>query len=356
VDISSYIVVNKTAELLFLVIAMGIIAYYLWIIPSNTKTETRTIVVGLRVNLWVILAVCIGLLLLTSLAGLALRTAAMAEVPLTEAIPLLTTTIFNTMYGKLWMYRMTALVLLISLWVIHWLHFESQKSVYASLAAIIVFVFTLSASGHAGEDGVFSLLNIINSVHILGALLWGGIIIISALVILPYLVKSAGTRAPDVIAEVSLKMSTLAGIALALVVVPGVYNAWILLGNIAGLWQSLFGQILFVKIVFVVFMAGLGALNRYAYVPSIQAEMGQPIPATFIPIPEFIVARGRSNPLHFFRRSLWLEAGLLIVVLVLAAALSQQTPAAHEQEAEHSALLIEINQSHVASLSTRQFS
>ncbi len=331
-DISSYIVVNKIAELFFLVITMGVIAYYLWIIPSHKALETRTIVIGLRVNLWVILAVCLMFLLLTSILGLGLRTASMAEVSLTEAIPLLTTTLFKTLYGQLWLYRISALLILIVLWVVHWLRFDTQKPVFASLGLLVVVVFTLSASGHAGDDGVFAFLNILNSIHILGALLWGGIILVGVFIILPKLIESSEVRVPDIIAQVSIRMSTVAGVALALVIVPGVYNAWILLGSIEGIWQSLFGQLLFFKVLLVGVMAGLGALNRYAYVPSIQREMGQDIPSVLIPIPESIARRGRINPLAYFRRSLWQEAALLLAVLILAAILSQQTPAAHEPE------------------------
>ncbi|VAW83807.1 hypothetical protein MNBD_GAMMA16-1232, partial [hydrothermal vent metagenome] len=231
-DISNYIVINKIAELLFLVSAMGVFAYYLWIVPSHKDVETRMIVTGLKVNLWVFLAACLVLLLLTSIAGLTFRTASMAEVTLMEAIPLLTTTLFETMYGQLWLYRISALLLLIFLWAIHWLNFDSKNPVFASLALLFVVVCTLSASGHAGDDGVFSFLNILNSVHILGALLWGGIILVGVFIILPKLIKSTEERAPNVIAEVSSRMSTIAGIALALVIVPGVYNAWILLGSI----------------------------------------------------------------------------------------------------------------------------
>lgn len=339
-DISSYIVVNKIAELFFLVIATGVVAYYLWIIPSHKALETRTIVIGLRVNLWVLLAVCLVFLLLTSIAGLSLRTATMAEVSLAEAMPLLTTTLFKTMYGKLWLYRISALLILIFLWVVHWLNFDMQKPVFASLVLLVVVVFTLSASGHAGDDGVFSLLNMLNSVHILGALLWGGIILVGVFIILPKLIESNEVRVADVIAQVSLRMSMVAGIALALVVLPGVYNAWVLLGSIEGIWQSLFGQLLFVKVLLVGVMAGLGALNRYAYVPSIQREMGQELPFVLIPIPESIARRGRIDPLSYFRRSLWKEAALLLVVLILAATLSQQTPAAHEQDSHSMSMLL----------------
>src|SRR3569623_1849529 len=76
-------------------------------------------------------------------------------------------------------------------------------------------------------------------------------------------------------------------------------------------------------------MALLGARNRYRYVPAAQEYAGRPVPRTLFPLPRFIRIGGTLAAVLHFLRSLRWEMTLLIAVLALAAALSQQTPAIH---------------------------
>jgi putative copper export protein len=93
--------------------------------------------------------------------------------------------------------------------------------------------------------------------------------------------------------------------------------------------------LLVAKIALVAVMAAIGALNRYRYVPAIQRDTGRPEPRTLFTLPRFLRSHHDSTAVMHFFRSLRVEMTLLLGVLLLAAALSQQTPASH---AEHDTL------------------
>jgi putative copper resistance protein D len=207
----------------------------------------------------------------------------------------------------------------------------------AALAALTAIAATLSASGHSGDDGLLSPANIANSLHVIGGLLWGGIIIASISVIFPFLLR-AKEPLRELAAVVSLRLSTLAGAVLAVVLLPGLYNAWLQIGAWHGLWATLYGRLLVAKIALVGGMIILGAVNRYRYLPAIQRHAGHPEPRILLTLPRYFRASDEATSIPSFRRTLQVEGLLLIAVLTLAAALSQQTPAIHinhEHMADH---------------------
>jgi putative copper export protein len=196
---------------------------------------------------------------------------------------------------------------------------------------LTVIALTLSAAGHAGDDGVLSLANLADWLHIMGAFLWGGGILATAAIIFPLLLNAPQPER-ELAAFAGLRLSTLAGIALGLVLVSGMYNAWLQVGTWHGLWSTLYGRLLVAKLLLVAGMMALGAVNRYRYVPALQRHAGRPEPRMLVPVPGFLRSGNEGAAASHFLRSLWVEALLLVGVLILAAALSQQTPAAH---AEH---------------------
>ena len=172
------------------------------------------------------------------------------------------------------------------------------------------------------------MANLANSLHILGAFLWGGGIIATVAIIFPLLLH-APTPVREVVAIASLRLSTLAGTALGLVLIPGLYNAWLQIDSWHGLWSTVYGQVLMAKVALVMGMIVLGALNRYLYIPAIQRHVGRPEPRMLFTPPRFLRIRDETTSVPHFFRSLRVEAALLLGVLILAAVLSQQTPAVH---------------------------
>lgn len=330
-------VVAVTAfELFVLAAAVGAAAGALWILPRMDGGPV--LLSDPQRRLWKLLGLSALLFTLLSAAELLLRSAAMSELPLAEAAAAVPTVLFKTHYGDLWLARMAALTLLWIAWGVARFKPAGRAAPTVALLALAAVSYSLSSAGHAGDDGLFTLINLANTLHIVGALLWGGGIIVSVLIVFPALLWIDTPVARELVAASSLRLSTLAGVALALVLIPGVYNAWLLVGSWQALWDTTYGQLLSAKLLLVAAMMGLGALNRYRYVPAAQEYGGRPAPATLVPLPRFVRIAGTLAAVRHFVRSLRLEAMLLIAVLALAAALSQQTPAVHAEHddmAEH---------------------
>jgi len=332
-------VVTTAVELVLLAAAMGAAAGALWILPATTtEHHASQLLEELRLRLWKLLGVCLPILTIAALFELLLRTANMSETPLQEAYTQISIVLLKTHYGDLWLWRMGAVLLLWVVWGMQKRMLDKRILSTLGVLALATISFTLSTAGHAGDDGLFTLVNAANTLHIIGAFLWGGGIIALTLIVLPALLRSEhAAQGRALIADTSLRLSTLAAVALAMVVIPGVYNAWLLIGSWDRLVTTSYGQVLIAKVSLVGVMALLGALNRYRYVPAAQEYAGRPVPRTLFPLPRFIRIGGTLAAVLHFLRSLRWEMTLLIAVLALAAALSQQTPAIHVSHDDMSA-------------------
>jgi putative copper resistance protein D len=322
------IVITTGAELTVLATATGAVITDLWLLPPPLSGDSQPLLARQRLALWRLLGLCVMVFAAAAAVELVLRTASMSGLPLRQAYTEIDTVIFKTHYGRLWVWRAAAALALMIIWLSQRRHSAALSPPLGVLLAVIVIVVSLSAAGHGGDDGMLSTANIANTLHILGALLWGGGIVAFALVILPML-KRSPEPAQALLARSALRLSTLAGVALALTIVPGLYNAWSLVGSWQGLWSTRYGQLLIVKIILVAAMIALGAVNRYRYVPSLQIQAGHPPPHPWLPLPGFLRPSGaRASGIHFLR-SLRAEALVLLAILGMAAALSQEMPAAH---------------------------
>ena len=332
---NSALIITTGGELLILAAASGSVISHMWVLPTPASTASPPLVAQLRRGLWRLLGLCVLMLAVTAALELVLRTANMSELPLRLALGEIGTVLHKTHYGRLWLWRVAAVLCLGVIWLMQRRHSGARLLPVTAFAALIVSVISLSASGHGGDDGLLSSANIANSLHILGALVWGGAIIAFALLILPGLMRDRQATTQSLLAVSSLRLSSLAGFALAMTVVPGLYNAWSLVGSWHGLWSTLYGRLLVAKIILVTAMIALGAVNRYRYVPSLLVQAGRPLPRSMFPllhIPSTIADREIAK---YFLRSLKAEALLLVAILSLAATLSQEMPATH---AEHGKL------------------
>lgn len=322
------IVVTTAGELIALTTGVGAIFGELWLLPEATTRAPQPLVARLHIALWHLLGLCVMLFAAAAVVELILRTVSMSGLPLHQAYGELGTVLFKTHYGRLWLWRAAAVLSLMIVWLLQWRGKALRPLSLAALLAAIVIVISLSAAGHGGDDGMLSAANIAASLHIMGSLTWGGAIISYALIVLPMLKREPEPN-QRLLALSALRLSTLAGLALALTLFPGFYNAWSLVGSWHGLWTTLYGQLLAAKLILVAAMIAVGAVNRYRYVPSLQLEAGQVPSRTPLPLPAFLRPRVDGVSALHFLRILRIETLLLLAVLGLAAALSQQMPAAH---------------------------
>jgi putative copper resistance protein D len=112
-------------------------------------------------------------------------------------------------------------------------------------------------------------------------------------------------------------LSGSATLALATILVTGLYTAWRNLGGFGNLFGNLFsnpyGNILVAKLLLVAVAAGLGGVNRYFVMPAWLAHE-----STGEPAPERLPAR--------FRRILCVEGAVLLAAVAAAAWLASTSP------------------------------
>lgn len=314
-------------DLLALSCAIGAVASSLWMLPAATATQ------HLQRRLWRLFGLGLLGFGVSSVAGLVLETASISERSIADALPMISTVLFETHYGQLWLIRSCAVVVAAVLWLWRWRRFTHHRLLpYLSFCALVVIIGTLSTASHSGDDGVFTLTNLANTIHISGGLLWGGGIIATSLIIIPALRDNAAPPTPATVAHAILALSRLSAIALAMVIFSGIYNTWLQVGAWNLLWTTTYGQILLLKIAFVLLMIALGAHHRYASVPAVLRWAQLEAPRYLLPFDRlFVLSRNKAAP-STFQRTLRIEAVLLIAVLALAAVLSQQTPAAHAED------------------------
>ncbi|HVE92790.1 MAG TPA: copper resistance protein CopC [Actinomycetota bacterium] len=160
----------------------------------------------------------------------------------------------------------------------------------ACAAAVWIHV----ASGHAAAQRSATAAVAIQVAHVLAAGLWiGGLAAIAA-----------GVRSPGADASASVRrFSTIAGMALVVVVVTGTLRAVDEVGSWDRLTGTFFGRLVLAKVCLLVLLALLGAMNRYRHAPR------------------------ASSTLTPLRRTSVAELSLAAVVVVVTALLASNPPA-----------------------------
>lgn len=244
-------------------------------------------------------------LVITTTFVLLLRTAALADVGLLETWPHLGTVIQKSLFGATWVGRACALLAAIALYFAFHRR-GSSLSNGSLLVACISIAFFISGASHAGENGLFAWENINNTLHILSASAWGGSVLLYAL-----LVRKLHS-AQWAISDTAHRLTLIATIALATVLVTGVINAWLRLASLDVLWTTDYGLVLLGKLVFVLIMMAVGATNRFFLIPALCREETQGVTS--------------SKPHTRFRRGLYLDSVVFLVIIALAVILATLSP------------------------------
>jgi copper transport protein len=185
--------------------------------------------------------------------------------------------------------------------------------VLAAVALPLAFLaLSVSLAGHASLQDPVALLIPANVLHVLAVSVWAG-----GLVLLVLALPEATRRLtpPDrtrLLAATLARFSTVAGVAIALLVVGGVVQSLFEVRSLGNLTGTGFGRAVLIKICLFVVLLGLGAFNRRRMVPALRriAAQGEP--------------PGRAGTL--LRRALRAEVALIVVVLGVTSALVSYAP------------------------------
>ena len=154
----------------------------------------------------------------------------------------------------------------------------------------------ITMTAHASGSGLIAIQA--DWLHLAAAALWGG-----ELLCLVVIVRGAGRAAREQLAQVLVpRFSAVAGVCVGVLILTGLYSVWLHIPALRDFVVTTYGQALGVKLLLVIMILTLGALNRFVFVPRLTASTPQ-------------------NALHRLLRSIGGEltaaAGVLLAVAVL---------------------------------------
>jgi putative copper resistance protein D len=150
---------------------------------------------------------------------------------------------------------------------------------WVATAGMIVYVAGKAAASHAADAGDFTLREGIHVLHLSATALWAGSVIVAAPVLWRWNSNAAVSTEATTVASAGpanrvafcAQLSHLATVALAVVIVTGIYNATQDTAHLTvPLLGVLYGRVLALKLVLVTLAVLLGGYNRMIYLPRLQ--------------------------------------------------------------------------------------
>jgi putative copper export protein len=321
-------------ELISIAICTGILIFFLWIISAADPDPGR------RNRLWLLFIVSLIVAMAGSVIDLLLRIAEMSGETVFSSFPLVPTVLFKTHSGRVWLIRIACLGLMLATGKIRKIR-DTRLVLIVLFCLDTIIALTESASGHASDKGDFSVAEIMDWIHLLGALVWAGGIFVLSFVILPR-GPDLNRQALDTLARQVARFSSLAGIAVFSVVLTALYNALVYVGSVKALVRTSYGLTISTKIVLLLLLLFLAAYNRYISVPNLgkladldAAKTGFLSRLVKQFFSSFSLNKTGDDVFMLFKRAVRLEAFLLLGLLLCAALLRQEIPARHAMHGDH---------------------
>jgi len=146
--------------------------------------------------------------------------------------------------------------------------------IIAAVAALVLSV-TPALGGHAAASPRFtSLMVTADSLHVLAAGSWLGSLLCVMTVGVPIAMTLDDSGRWASIASLVNAFSPIALISAGVVVASGALASWVRLEHLAALWQTTYGQVLLVKLLFVAVTFGIGAYNFRRVQPQLSNQVG----------------------------------------------------------------------------------
>ena len=246
-------------------------------------------------------------LIAVGLADLVLRSQMITGRHGSEVLSLLPTVLLKTHFGNVWMGR-TLLLLLLGMPMV-------RNRAGLALPTCALLLLTESLSGHAADSGTLSAAVLADWLHLAAVSVWMGGLFFLASALRRWFASASSADSSEFLRTVK-RFSKLAGLCVAVIAATGGFQFWHRVGSVAALLQTPYGQTLTAKLVLVLALLSLGALNRYVIVPKLSSVKE--------------TSRKLSKTVVF-------EIGLALAVLVCVAILLQLPPARSQLESEYKA-------------------
>jgi putative copper resistance protein D len=260
-----------------------------------------------------------ALVLLVLACGLYLwlQAAVMGGTPFSEAGPVVSAVLTQSHFGIAWSVGCAGAVL-----ACFGGARRGRTAGWVATAGMIVYVAGKAAASHAADAGDFTLREGIHVLHLSATALWAGSVIVAAPVLWRWNSNAAVSTEATTVASAGpanrvafcAQLSHLATVALAVVIVTGIYNATQDTAHLtAPLLGVLYGRVLALKLVLVTLAVLLGGYNRMIYLPRLQHTAADGGPAY-------------RDAQRSFDRLLAVEAVAMVAILVVAGVLGHTSP------------------------------
>ncbi|HWP56848.1 MAG TPA: CopD family protein [Candidatus Acidoferrales bacterium] len=301
---------------------LGSLLFHQWIArPAALKSGAEPAVEFTRfhhrqivVARWTLLAV-----FLSGLAALWLQIASVTSASLAESLTpeAIGGVVFGTRYGAVWLSRAGLISILAFL-----LYSESASVAVqlAPLALAAALVVALAFAGHAaaGEGSWLAIQLASDGLHLFAASAWvGGLV--AFVLFLRWLGQYSAPWSTLVLQQTTRRFSLLGLASVAVLIFTGFVNAWSLVGAIPPLVGTAYGKLLLLKLLLLLPLLAVAALNRFQTKPQILA-LGV----------ESAAAKVRALLVRL-KQSVTAEATLGLCVLVVVGWMSVTPPARHVQ-------------------------
>lgn len=170
---------------------------------------------------------------------------------------------------------------------------------WPAFTGVALIVMSFWFDGHTVSEGIRPLHAVVNSVHLLAGSIWGGGVVMMAIIIWRRLRSGRPTGA----AELAVRFSPVATVALVAVAAAGLVMTVLVMDSFSELTSTEWGQILLLKVAVVGLAALGGAYNHFRLIPALDAEPDDPA------------------LLDRVRATITAEAILLVFVVIVTAAL-----------------------------------
>jgi putative copper resistance protein D len=186
---------------------------------------------------------------------------------------------------------------------------------WLALGAALCLIASIAWTGHAASTpaarGYAHLAA--DALHLYAASVWiGGLLPLALLLRIGRRYHASAWAALEL--DAVKRFSSLGIASVAVLIVSGIVNAWILVGSFRALVLTTYGWILMIKLAVFAVMLGFAAINRFRLTPALAA------PAQ---------SEAHGEALRLITRNTLIEIALGLVVFAIVGALGTMHPAAH---------------------------